>query len=160
MCRGFNSLPGHQQNQWVMGNQGIAHFHFCVPIVCQAAIAQVSRTTDHRSICNSGSRSEITNACQEVSEDSMTQDRNTQEPLFPDLDFEVMNEAAVREEIVAPLMRVLGFRSGTANNIIRELKLVYPRIQFRTLAQWRSSELRRCSGLAGTFTTSHRIDET
>ncbi len=33
----------------------------------------------------------------------------------------------MREEIIAPLLRRLGYRSGTANNILRELTLRYPK---------------------------------
>ena len=49
--------------------------------------------------------------------------------IFPAFDFEAMNESDVREEIIAPLLRELGYRSGTVNNIIREQHLVYPRSQ-------------------------------
>lgn len=41
--------------------------------------------------------------------------------------FEEFNESDVREEIIAPLLRSLGYRSGTENNIIREQSLRYPR---------------------------------
>jgi len=49
--------------------------------------------------------------------------------FFEPIDFQQMNEADVREEILAPLLRRLGYRSGTMNNIIREqsLSLRYPR---------------------------------
>jgi hypothetical protein len=49
--------------------------------------------------------------------------------FFEPIDFQQMNEADVREEILAPLLRRLGYRSGTTNNIIREqpLSLRYPR---------------------------------
>ncbi len=40
---------------------------------------------------------------------------------------EGLNEADVREEIVAPLLRELGYRSGTRANVIREQTLLYPR---------------------------------
>ena len=46
---------------------------------------------------------------------------------FPDFDFSKMNEADVREEIIAPLLRALGYRSGTENNIARENLLRYAR---------------------------------
>ena len=48
-------------------------------------------------------------------------------PDFPPIDFSVLNESDVREEIIAPLLRNLGYRSGTSNNIIREQSLRYPR---------------------------------
>lgn len=40
---------------------------------------------------------------------------------------ESFNETDVREEIIAPFLRSLGYRSGTENNIIREQSLRYPR---------------------------------
>lgn len=42
-------------------------------------------------------------------------------------DFDSLNEADVREEIVAPLLRALNYRAGTQNNIVREQPLNYPR---------------------------------
>ncbi|MDA8133943.1 MAG: type I restriction enzyme HsdR N-terminal domain-containing protein [Desulfobacteraceae bacterium] len=45
---------------------------------------------------------------------------------FPQYDFNNLNETDIREEILAPLLRYLGYRSGTANNIIREQPLSYP----------------------------------
>ena len=39
-----------------------------------------------------------------------------------------MNEAAVREELLAPFLRQLGYMHGTDNNISYETSLVYPRI--------------------------------
>lgn len=48
---------------------------------------------------------------------------------FPAYDFESMNETAVREEIVAPLLRHLGYRSTTSNNIIHEHHLIYRQLQ-------------------------------
>src|ERR1700678_197189 len=44
----------------------------------------------------------------------------------PPIDFGILNETDVREEIIAPLLRLLGYRTGTKNNIIRELSLKYP----------------------------------
>lgn len=46
---------------------------------------------------------------------------------FPPLPFEELNEADVREEILAPLLRALGYRSGTDAHVIREQSLRYPR---------------------------------
>jgi hypothetical protein len=48
---------------------------------------------------------------------------------FALLDFRQLNEADIREEVIAPLLRRLGYRSGTVNNVIREqpLSLRYPR---------------------------------
>jgi hypothetical protein len=37
-----------------------------------------------------------------------------------------MNEMDVREEIIAPLIRQLGYRTGTENNVLREVPLRYP----------------------------------
>lgn len=48
---------------------------------------------------------------------------------FPSFDFAAMNEAAVREEVVAPLLRYLGYRSTTVNNIIHEHNLSYRKLQ-------------------------------
>lgn len=42
------------------------------------------------------------------------------------LPFENLNESDIREEILAPLIRQLGYRSGTSNNVIREQSLRYP----------------------------------
>lgn len=47
--------------------------------------------------------------------------------MFEPLDFTSFNEMDVREEILAPLIRVLGYRSGTENEVIREQSLRYPR---------------------------------
>jgi hypothetical protein len=44
---------------------------------------------------------------------------------FPPYDFEALNETDIREEIIAPLLRSLGYRSGTENNVIREQPLNY-----------------------------------
>lgn len=48
--------------------------------------------------------------------------------MFPALPFERLNEADVREEVIAPMLRQLGYRSGTANDVIREQSLRYPRV--------------------------------
>jgi hypothetical protein len=39
--------------------------------------------------------------------------------MFEQMNFEEMNEADVREEILAPLLRELGYRAGNLDNIIR-----------------------------------------
>lgn len=49
---------------------------------------------------------------------------------FPELPFESMTEADVREEVIAPLLKFLGYRKGTLNNIARELPLSYEKVQF------------------------------
>lgn len=49
---------------------------------------------------------------------------------FISVDFDKLNESDVREEIIAPLIRFLGYRSGTRNNVIREQLLRYPRVPF------------------------------
>ena len=48
---------------------------------------------------------------------------------FDPIDFQQLNEPDVREEVIAPLLRRLGYRSGTTNNVIREqpLSLKYPK---------------------------------
>jgi hypothetical protein len=40
--------------------------------------------------------------------------------------FEAMNEADIRAEIIDPLLRFLGYQSGTEFNIVREHTLRYP----------------------------------
>jgi hypothetical protein len=47
---------------------------------------------------------------------------------FEDYDFSLLNESDIREEIISPLLRHLGYRSGTLANIIREQPLRYPRV--------------------------------
>ncbi len=46
---------------------------------------------------------------------------------FPDFNFTQLNETDIREEIIAPLLRHLGYRSGTTHNVIREQALSYPK---------------------------------
>lgn len=46
---------------------------------------------------------------------------------FPKYNFNNLNETDIREEIIAPLLRHLGYRSGTDNNVIREQSLSYPK---------------------------------
>lgn len=46
---------------------------------------------------------------------------------FLQYDFSGMNEADIREEIIAPLLRRLGYRSGTPDTVIREQPLSYSR---------------------------------
>ncbi len=41
--------------------------------------------------------------------------------------FNVFNEADVREEILAPILKKLGYEPGTRNNLIREQSLRYPK---------------------------------
>jgi hypothetical protein len=43
------------------------------------------------------------------------------------LRFEELNETDIREEVIAPLLRRLGYVSGTSNNVIREQLLRYPK---------------------------------
>lgn len=47
--------------------------------------------------------------------------------MFEPIDFDNLNEADIREEIIAPLLKELGYRSSGVNNIIREQSLIYPR---------------------------------
>jgi hypothetical protein len=47
---------------------------------------------------------------------------------FPTFNFDAMSESDVREEIIAPLIRFLGYRTGTENDVIREQSLSYPRL--------------------------------
>lgn len=48
--------------------------------------------------------------------------------MFESLQFEKLNETDIREEVLAPLIRTLGYRSGTIHNVIREQSLRYPRV--------------------------------
>lgn len=48
--------------------------------------------------------------------------------MFGDFDFSKMNEQDVRESILAPLVRELGYRHSTANTIITEQTLRYPKL--------------------------------
>ena len=43
--------------------------------------------------------------------------------------FDAMNETDVREEVIAPLIKRLGYRTGTEHDVIRELGLTYSRVQ-------------------------------
>ena len=43
--------------------------------------------------------------------------------------FDAMNEADVREEVIAPLIKAMGYRTGTEHNVLRELSLTYSRVQ-------------------------------
>ena len=56
--------------------------------------------------------------------------------------FEEFNETDVREEIIAPLLRSLGYRSGTVNNIVREQSLRYSRSYLGRKNPARDPELR------------------
>lgn len=47
--------------------------------------------------------------------------------MFEPLQFQELNETDIREEVIAPLVRTLGYRSGTIHNVIREQSLRYPR---------------------------------
>lgn len=49
--------------------------------------------------------------------------------LFPEINFNKLNETDVREEIISPLLRELGYRSGTDYDVIREQNLRYPQRQ-------------------------------
>lgn len=55
---------------------------------------------------------------------------------------EEYNEADVREEIIAPLLRALGYRSGTENNIVREQSLRYPKSSLGRKSTAKDPELR------------------
>lgn len=47
--------------------------------------------------------------------------------MFDNFNFQNLNETDVREEILAPLIRKLGYRADSKNNVIREQSLRYPR---------------------------------
>jgi Type I restriction enzyme R protein N terminus (HSDR_N) len=62
---------------------------------------------------------------------------------MPDpIPFATLNETDVREEIIAPLLRKLGYRSGTRNNIIREQSLRYGRLSLGRKDPKKDPELR------------------
>ncbi len=63
-------------------------------------------------------------------------------PDFPPLPFEKMNEADVREEVLAPLVRALGYRTGTEFNVIREQGLRYSRLYLGRKNPAKDPELR------------------
>jgi len=44
------------------------------------------------------------------------------------MDFTRLNETDVREEIIAPLIRELGYQSASEHNVLREQSLRYPRV--------------------------------
>lgn len=53
---------------------------------------------------------------------------NKERYLFEAINFNNLNETDIREEVLAPLLRRLGYRSGTNDNVIREQSLRYPRV--------------------------------
>lgn len=57
----------------------------------------------------------------------MTADSNDGSGMFDAYDFGRMNETDVREAIVFPVIRQLGYRHSSANDIITELSLRYPK---------------------------------
>lgn len=57
--------------------------------------------------------------------------------MFPVLNFERMNEADIRAEVIDPLLRRLGYQSGTEFNIERERFLRYPQ---RSLGRRKKSD--------------------
>jgi Type I restriction enzyme R protein N terminus (HSDR_N) len=48
--------------------------------------------------------------------------------LSEQINFQNFNETDVREEVLAPLLRALGYRSGSEHNVVREQSLRYPRV--------------------------------
>jgi hypothetical protein len=62
--------------------------------------------------------------------------------LFTPLPFEKLNETDVREEVIAPLLRQLGYKAGSENNIIREQSLRYPKISLGLKNPKKDPELR------------------
>ena len=61
---------------------------------------------------------------------------------FSYLPFDRMGEADVREEVLAPLVRELGYRTGTEFDIIREQSLRYPKIFLGRKNPKKDAELR------------------
>jgi hypothetical protein len=62
--------------------------------------------------------------------------------MLEPLSFEGLNEADIREEVIAPLLRRLGYRSGSRNDVIREQSLRYPRLSLGRKDRQRDPELR------------------
>lgn len=62
--------------------------------------------------------------------------------MFTPFPFERFNETDVREEVIAPLLRQLGYTTGSDNNIIREQPLRYPRISLGLKNPKKDPELR------------------
>ena len=62
--------------------------------------------------------------------------------MFTPLPFEKLNETDVREEVIAPLLCRLGYKTGGENNIIREQSLRYPRISLGRKDPKKDPELR------------------
>lgn len=62
--------------------------------------------------------------------------------MLEPLDFATMNETDVREEFIAPLLRILGYRSGTEHGVIRELPLRYTQLQLGRKKPQTDPELR------------------
>lgn len=48
-------------------------------------------------------------------------------PKFPQFPLDRMGEADVREEMLSPLVRALGYQTGTRYDVVRELSLRYPK---------------------------------
>jgi len=50
--------------------------------------------------------------------------------FLPPFDFDRLTESDIREEVVAPVLAMLGYRSGTVNNVMRErsISLRYPKL--------------------------------
>ena len=61
---------------------------------------------------------------------------------FPPLPFSRMGEADVREEVLAPLVRLLGYRTGTEFDVIREQSLRYPKVFLGRKNPTKDAELR------------------
>jgi hypothetical protein len=62
--------------------------------------------------------------------------------MFNPLPFEKLNETDVREEVITPLLRRLGYQSGGENNIIREQLLRYPNLSLGRKDPKKDPELR------------------
>jgi hypothetical protein len=62
--------------------------------------------------------------------------------LFAPLPFDRLNETDIREEVIAPLLRQLGYRAGSENNVIREQSLRYPKISLGLKKPKKDPELR------------------
>jgi len=61
---------------------------------------------------------------------------------FEPLNFDQLNETDIREEVIAPLLKYIGYRSGSSNNIIREQSLKYPKISLGRKKPQKDPEVR------------------
>lgn len=62
--------------------------------------------------------------------------------MFEPIQFAKLNETDVREEVIAPILRRLGYRSGTEYDVFREQSLKYPKLYLGRKDAKKDPELR------------------